>query len=87
MAETTVTIAPSNIHIAFSFKILTKDQHSKSDSMPTTYHLYVNIICHKPVSPGDGAPQLANTSISTSVKKWNAVCHIGRFSGKGTIFI
>lgn len=42
---------------------------------------------HNPLSETTGAPQLAKTRISTMVKKWNEVCHIGRFSGGGIMFI
>ena len=38
-AEMAVTTAPSTTHRTRSFKILTSDQHSKSDKAPVMYHL------------------------------------------------
>ena len=37
--DATVIIAPSITHIAFSFNILTNDQHINNENTPTTYHL------------------------------------------------
>ncbi len=52
------------------------------------YHLFSHIKCQKLfVSSDVGFPQLAKTKISTSVKKKIDVCHNGRFSGSGIMFI
>ncbi len=52
------------------------------------YHLLDQIKYQAPVvSSEEGAPQLAKTRISTSVKKCSEVCHIGRFSGGASKFI
>ena len=52
------------------------------------YHLYVNIYYQAlDVSSAAGLPQLAKTSIATSVKKWKAVWLIALFSGISGKFI